>query len=874
MLKATAIVSDSDHSVWQQVTWPTVCFSYALSGGSALIYEITWARMLQHFFGATVFAVSANLAIFMAGLALGAYIAGNISSGTGNKVKGRSWIRAEILRFAGNDRKTAEDGNTSLKVYAWLQLFTAATAMATTCIFSDDRLGRVIALMGLPFVPAMFFGFVLAAAVLIVPCTLIGATAPALAGFVKANSSHAAKDLSYLYAINIAGAVTGIVCGAFLLLPNLGLTASIMVAAALNLLCFGAISFVAARADRKRELTCPDEVVAVVKRTLSPATAKLIVILLLSGIISFVLQVVWSRLFTLVLGTSTYSFSIVLLSYLLGLFVGAWLSAHWLQKITAPFKSLAVLHLLAGAFVYAGTFAFAKLPWLCIYYQQIATQIAPHSFALILFVRLLLILPFIFLPACCLGAVLPMAFACFSGQNESLTKAIGYLYAASTFGAVCGALLSGFVLIPYFCSTFTYGLETICIFAAWCEIILAAMIFLLSLPNTKRTYWLSLATGVSALVLLNPMIIYRPFWNPAVITSGGSVYFATSFKNMSYKQFLKALSIADERKAPANLFYYRDGLNSTITVSKDRYANLIYLKTNGKVDAQLPFDPQKPSPDNELTTNVLLAQLPALLQLGNRQKAFIIGYGSGTTCGSLLKSPHVERVTVAELEPAVVAADVYFRPTNGSPLASKFTESGRLKLALQDGRTYLSTHKDRYDIIVSQAEECSVSGVSDLYTSEFYRLVSDKLAPNGMFCQWIQLYSITPKYLGVICRTFQRVFPYTYVFYPKNSAEIILLAANKPWAIDAHLLELRRQEPEIRTDLDRIGLKSDADILQLMVKTPSQFAHFCDYLGAKTGDKRIMTDDNLLTEYQLPKELYSSSGIVPENLQAITSNTY
>jgi spermidine synthase len=261
--------------------------------------------------------------------------------------------------------------------------------------------------------------------------------------------------------------------------------------------------------------------------------------------------------------------------------------------------------------------------------------------------------------------------------------------------------------------------------------------------------------------------------------------------------------------------------------------------------------------------------LPVLIQSNPVASTFLLGYGSGTTAGATLASPSVKRLTIAELEEAVVAADKFFNQSNGSPLREEWKRSGRVRMLVADGRSILTGSRDKFDVIISQPGDAWVNGMTDLFTREFWSVAASRLKPGGLMAQWIQLYSITPEYLGILLRTFRDAFPYSLMFHPPGSGELILVGSREPVEIDVKKLAARIKEPEVARILSETGVRTSADILAMLVKGAPEFSAFCDQLARDSGDNRLNTDDNLLTEYQLPRQLFSTPGILPANIKAI-----
>ncbi len=258
-----------------------------------------------------------------------------------------------------------------------------------------------------------------------------------------------------------------------------------------------------------------------------------------------------------------------------------------------------------------------------------------------------------------------------------------------------------------------------------------------------------------------------------------------------------------------------------------KYNNLVTLKNDGKPEAQLPIDVRRASPGTDLTTQVLLGALPTLICPVKPKNAFVIGYGSGTTSGALLNSPDIQSVKIAELEPAVYKADPLFHQINNRPLRPLWRRSARVMPISADARNLLALSHHEFSIIVSQPAEPWTNGSADLYSLEFWRLAKDKLVDHGVFCQWLQLYSLDTGHLAIILRTFSTVFPNTMLFHSPRAGELILVGfENDNDKLDTKILGERLEHLSDREQLARVGIDTTQDILDLIFGVLVRCARF------------------------------------------------
>ncbi len=292
--------------------------------------------------------------------------------------------------------------------------------------------------------------------------------------------------------------------------------------------------------------------------------------------------------------------------------------------------------------------------------------------------------------------------------------------------------------------------------------------------------------------------------------------------------------------------FYREGWNSTLTVFRKPDLGKrphIALAIDGKIDA---------STSRDMSTQILSAHLP-LMVAEHKQQVLVVGYASGVTVGSALLYP-VEQVVAVEIEPAVIEASHYFDGVNHRPL-----EDARLRLVLDDARHYLALTDDKFDVIISEPSNPWMSGPSRLFTREFFKLGKERLAPGGIFAQWIQMYGMKPEILPAVVRTFHAVFPEVLIFRV-SQADLLLLGAERALAMNYQRIAQWMGSPEIRNDLARVGVR---DPLDLLMKFKLGTAEIADYVGAGP----LNTDNNGLIEFAAPKTLYVDT--VAENIEKL-----
>ncbi|HEY9677220.1 MAG TPA: fused MFS/spermidine synthase [Drouetiella sp.] len=794
-----------------------VYVAFAVSGATALVYELCWQRLLLRVLGSTLPAVTLVLCVFMTGLAVGSFACG------------------KLLRRSGN----------ALRVYGILELAIGILAFWSIHIFNTAPDSLIAAYDGLvakllPFAAsdqlesfnALFWSRALYASMfLILPTTLMGSTFPCISQYLaRFARPHETQSLSY--SMNLVGAAVGTILSGFCLLPYLGLTASVYAASLTSVMVGTALLLMFYKSTAEENITTDAtslEQVNPAAKQLPISFFTLCTVVCLNSAVGMSLEVIWSRLFSLLVGNSTYSVASVFAVSIVGLATGAWIFRRNFWTSNGTQIVLALLFLgISIALLVDLHFVLQQLPWFVNSLHQIFS--GTNSYQAYLLERILVISLVVLIPSVLCGGIFPIALS--SALRANRKESLSQLYAISSLGSILGAALTGFLFIPLLGRIFPSGMEsTICfLIAVNC---LAALCLLLG--SSKKPF------AAIPLFLFCTLFVARPSWNQSLMSSGIPFLSLPTRAAKTKEIFDRVLSDGANNK----LLFYREGLNTTVTVNVNRAQNIVYLKNDGKVEAALPFDMNKPANTSDLSTQTLLGKLPVSVGSDTDKTVFVIGLGSGATCGGALQSDRVKKLVVAEVEPTVFEINHFFEQSNGNPLRPKWQESRRVEPFCGDARIALNFSMSKYDAIISQPAEPWVSGSAGLYTREFWNLAKSKLAENGIFCQWVQLYSIDPEYLAVLLRTFQNVFPNTYVFHSPRAGELILLGGNSPISgVERHLIAPLSLTPEsLRSKLDQ--------------------------LARSYRNEKFNTDDNLLTEYALPERLYLSEQLIDENLKAL-----
>lgn len=777
---------------------------FFLSGASGLILEMLWTRLLTLVFGSTTLAVSTVLATFMGGLGLGSAIAARYADRIKNPV--RIYALAEA----------------AIGVYALL--------VPIVIGFYPDLNRWLWSAFGDRYALLSVLRFISSAALLIVPTTLMGATLPILARHFVTRPWELRRiglRIGTLYSVNLFGAVAGAFLAGFVFLPVMGIRWTNVTAAAFNL-GLAATILLARRflpASREEEGVTVDERLdaAAAEANLEGAALPPPPVLdarsrrvalgafAVSGATAMILQVLWTRALAVLIGSSIFSFTIILLAFLIGLGVGAVVFGRASQKTAHPIRWLGGLHLATAAAIGATYLFTDKIPYVFAWLLQ-STSFGVDT---ILFCQFALACLTVLPATILMGGVFPLTVRVAAAELDSVGHDVGNAYALNTLGAIVGSFISGFVVVP------RLGLQKGIYLSAATLLALAAMLFAVA-PGLSRKRRIA---GVGAAVGLALFGLVLPRWD--------LVSFSAGFFRVSIAREYISRKINKRKWTMPKLVYYEDGIATTVSV--DQWEKTFSMKNNGKVDA---------SNDADMPTQIIVGLLPLLFYGGEAPpKVALVGYGSGVTAGAITQYP-IASLEVVELEPAIYRASHFFDNDNHRPL-----ENPKVTARVGDGRNFLTQRGDKFDVVISQPSNPWMTGVSNLFTREYFRSVKSRLAPGGIFGAWAQLYEMAPWNIKTILRTIQSEFPYVYVFAAEDwSSDTILVASLEPLRLDVDLVERALRNPATRAEARRGGFHSAHDPIAYLLLGPEE-------LEAFTAGAPINTDDNARIEFGAPRDL-------------------
>ena len=782
----------------RRVYVPVLLACFFFSGAAGLIDQVVWSKALGLIFGHTAYAVATVLAVFMAGIA-----------------SGSAWIGGRSEHLAR-----------PIAVYAWLELGVASTAAISLAGLAGVRAayvaayphvaGNTTALLALRFAGS--------ALVLFLPTFLMGGTLPVLVRGLTRNAAELGARLSRLYWINTAGAVAGTFAAGFLFLPSLGLRLTLGIAVTLNLSA-AALAFSLARKEPSCESSPPTSLPEILEAPASAAPSRfLLICFAVVGATAMSYEIGWTRLLSTQLGSSTYAFTLMLGTFLTGIVLGSALYERWSR------------HHQPGAMTFAIT--------------QTLTALAALAF-LVFFTRLIEVLPPILrethesfgglvlaqfvtsalamLPAAIVfGFNFPAVVVLIAGPRShsemGASAAVGRAYAWNTLGAIVGAIAAGFWLMP------RLGSFHLLAATAGVNLALAATISSLS---ARRASWKIFAAMANVLLLIAAVFIgfSNYFYDPAVASFNTLMYWNLYDRPLTLRENAHALDIV----------YFRDGLNANISVA--RTGDYVALRTNGKVDAS----------NHDATTQLLLGHLAALAHPPRR--VLLVGFGSGMTASALATYPELQRLDVVEIEPAVVDAAPFLASLNRNVLLDP-----RVHVTFDDARNFLFTTREKYDLIISEPSNPWIAGVATLFTQEFYAAVRARIAPDGVFVQWMQAYSLYPDDLRMLLATFLSEF-HGATLWHGDAPDLILMAPSPPSSEILRRAQDHFALPRLHDDYAQLGMEKADGLFGFYLLDDAGLRNF-------SSGAQINTDDRTLLEYQAPRSLLVH-GLEDKNRDAI-----
>jgi len=795
-----------------------VCFF--VSGASALFYECVWQRLLTLVFGLSTLSVAAVVSAFLAGLAVGAW------------------------SFAG----WADRANRPVLLYAGIELGIAVTGLASGfCVpLVMAAFHWIYGAVEPGWLVSNLIRFVLAFVAFGIPSVLIGATVPVMARLTADRAGTVAVGFGRFYAVNTAGSVAGAALAGFVLIRALGVDNTLHCAVLLNVVV-ALIAVIVGRSSPASRAAPPK----IEPRADTPhkplegpkhgrfALAAAVV----TGAVGLGYEVAWTRLVAVYTYNSVYVFTMVVTVYLAALACGAAMAAYVLRCNTPsrPVSGRFPVDRFDTAFASDQSGANRMLRWLAgsqiglALIAPLTVWLAPAAAGLnltdpgvtstqVFWLEYAVAAAVVFVPALLSGLALPLlvgvltsgptragsveplktslvespgSVAPSSGATSAAGRVVGRMYAWNSVGTILGAGVTGALLVPLF------GLRGTLLGLAAVNFLVAAA-----------------AAGLDR----NP----PPRWRTATLVAAG-VFVMLVAVTPANTRFYRSSGLENE-----TVLYYAEGPSATVHVAEilDEEGTHRTLFVDSKSVAG--------TYDEIVTDQKMLAHLPLLLH-PSPERVLTVGFGSGGTSYSMLQ--HGVRVDCAEIEPKVPQAYRLFDSENHG-LVGPNHERVDFHLVLDDARAWLQVAPVRYDAIVTDVTSLQYRGNGNLYTTDYFRLMRDRLTPDGLGCAWVPASGITPEQLKILIRSFREVYPHTSVWYILNLPTdfVILVGTPGPLAIRLDQVEARMSQPRVQRDLQHIGMADPYKLAACLLLAE-------DDVAAYLGDGPLHTDDRPVLDY-------------------------
>lgn len=767
---------------------------FVLSGASGLVYELVWTRELIFVFGGTTHAITTVLVAFMGGLGLGSYIAGRL---------------AQRMAYAGRVCGLLE---ICIGVYALiLPLLLSFAEPIYRALYQGvgDRLWLLTAAR-----------FLISAAFMLLPTTMMGATLPVLVRHVAPSGGRVGLAVGLLYGINALGAVLGTLLAGFLLMPALGLTATSRIAALANILIGVAALWLLRERSPQGVLPTVREPVAAEPEAAVDATLRraALATFALSGFAAMVYQIAWTRALVQVIGSSTYAFTCILSAFILGLAAGSMIMARFVDRLREPVFWIGVLQVVIGASALFVTLVYAQVPSLV--YRLVERY--SENYPVLLALQFVVVTAVTLVPTLMMGALFPLVTRTLSAGAADPAAAAGQAYGVNTLGTICGSFLAGFVLIRSDVLGAQYSIVTMAVLNGLLGALLLRITRSDDTPVPQRV-----GPAAAALVAIVLLASLSSAWDRSLMVSG------------PFRQGRDPSIVGDLFETR----YLADGVDATVAITVHREnPEAVTLLVNAKPDASTGL------PD--MSTQLLLGHLPSLLA-EKTDSACVIGLGSGMTAAALTRYPQYRRIDCAEICEEVITAHQYFAPFCYNMLGN-LDPNGRdprVEVIRADGRNHLLLTDRTYDVIISEPTNPWIAGVANLFTLEYFDLVDRRLSPGGTFCLWLQGYATSEHTFKTIVRTVMLRFPFVTMWRTVGN-DYVLICGREPFRAPLARVAERFHLPSVRLDLYRIA---HGDLHRVL----GRFITSGEPLRSWAGQGAIHTDDNAFLEFTAAREMYA-----------------
>jgi len=784
---------------------PLLLLLFIGSGCAALIYEIVWLQMLQLVVGLTSLSLGVLLGTFMGGMCIGSLL---------------------LPKYISRSKHP-------LMVYAWLEL--GIGALGLLVLFGMPLIESAYAsVTGHGLIQSVMFRAIVGGICLVPPTILMGATLPAIARWVE-TSPRGISWMGFFYGGNIVGAVIGCLVTGFYLLRVYDTAIATYVALSLNILvalCAMIISKFTAH-----EASQPESEPMVYANE----SKMVYVAIALSGMGALGAEVIWTRLLAIMLGATVYTFSIILGVFLVGLGIGSTAGSHLAKDMTNPRQAFAICQLLLILAIGWAAYIIAfSLP-----YWPINPALATSTW--FTFQLDLTRVAFAVLPSAILwGASFPIALASVAAKGQDPGKLVGGVYAANTVGAILGSWLFSFIGLPIWGTQLSE--KIIMIIAGVASLVMFAPFVSTEKSEGKKSSALRFAgisVGVIALVTLLVSHISTVPWGAVAYGRYMATYGRRLAEKITPAENIPNYETLQEGQPDIYALYVGEGLNGSVAVTQWS-SGVRNFHSAGKVQAST--DPQ------DMRLQRMLGHLSAL-GVEKPESVLVVACGAGVTAGTFVTHPTVKEIVICDIEslvPKVVTpmfSSVNYGITDGIAEHNPHMVNGKqVRVEYDDGRHYISTSDEKFDVITSDPIDPWVKGSAALNTVEYYEMCKAHLKPGGVMSLWIPLYESDQKTIKSVIATFFKVFPNGVLFsndYSGEGFDAVLFGQAEGTKINIDSLQARLDRPDhamVKHSLEEVSFPSAASLMGTYAAQPSDLSEWM-------SDAQINTDRNLRLQY-------------------------
>jgi spermidine synthase len=802
-----------------------IALLFILSGLTSLVYEVLWIRVIALGVGSTSASMSLVLSIFFFGLSLGSFFAGKYIE----KIN-------RPLVFYG-----VIEGLIGLYSFFLIKgLLNFQTILSTVCDLLSVTPDSAFFLM-------IKFGLVF---LFLLPPTLgMGASLPILVQLfsrreLQSNKKNTGKIISLLYGINTFGAAIGAFISGFHLIPLWGISKANTAMAIVNFAIMVAAviihQLILAKETTENEnenedlqkTLSPEEKTISIKVKMPTQSKAILIACGASGMASLTAQVVWNKYLGVFFGTNIYGLGLILAIYLFGMAIGSFILAVFIDRLKNKYRFLTQLIVVNVLSVMATSYLLDELAYIAFFVSKM------FNFELgQLTVKAIAATMILTLPTIIFGSLLPLAISTLTVDGKKASWQVGLAYSINTCGSILGSYITGIIILPLWGSAAAILMAVLFLIVS-----LVVMIVWGLREDGPSSFWqsLKLNKNYSAVtVVLVLIMLFAPSVRFHQVIKAAYFNYRHSFA--SFADVKKALSKENE-----DFKMIREGETAIISLSNDKndgqnYQEILRLKTNGLNESVYFQNALEVLPKYE----ALLGLLPYLFS-DRPQKAYIVGYGGGYTV-DLLTNLQIPMVHVVELEKGILeAADYVYQGAN--PVLRR----KNLKLEIEDARYSLNSMQDQqYDFVVSQPSHSWLTGVANLFTIDFFKIVKNNLNQKGIFAQWLNLYNMDETVLKSILKSFYEVFPHGAVFTDSVDDELIMLGSSSPLQFNHEQFEKLKRGQRWKNVLQMVPIESKEGFF-------SNFAFTREDVWPLIESAVINTDDNAYAEVRQSKLYYNN----------------